>query len=126
MKKKMGRPTKDIDPVQFEKLCEMMCTKKEIASFFNLSEDTIERWCKKTYKQTFAVTYDQKSDKGRIAIRRVQLQKAKEGNITMLIWLGKQWLGQSEKVEEKVTQEVKQEITYTTEWASKLPDEGNA
>ena len=120
---KMGRPTKNIDQKEFEKLCSFFCTKREIASFFEVSEDTIERWCKKTYKQTFAVTYDQKSDGGRISIRRAQFQKALSGNIALLIWLGKQYLGQAEKIEEKSAQEIKTEVTYIAEWGTQLPND---
>lgn len=116
MKKKMGRPRIEIDREDFEKLCGFMCTKREISSWFNVSDDTIERWCKKTYGQTFAVIYEQKADQGRISLRRTQFKKALDGNIPLLIWLGKQYLGQAEKVEEKVEQEVKQEITYVAEW----------
>ena len=51
----VARPRKEIDQAEFEKLCALQCTKAEIAGFFNLSEDTVERWCKRTYKESFAV-----------------------------------------------------------------------
>ncbi|HLC04806.1 MAG TPA: hypothetical protein VJK02_17360 [Anaerolineales bacterium] len=34
-----------------------------------------------------------------MSLRRLQLAKAKRGNVVMLIWLGKQFLGQSDKRE---------------------------
>lgn len=37
---------------------------------------------------------------GKISLRRYQFSSAKKGNTAMLIWLGKQYLNQSEKVEQ--------------------------
>lgn len=94
---KMGRPMVKISKEDFEKLCSMQCTLVEIAGFFDCSEDTIENWCKKTYRgQTFSEVYKRKSAKGKISVRRKQFQVADQGNATMLIWLGKQYLGQKE------------------------------
>jgi len=94
---KIGRPEVKIEKEDFEKLCSMQCTLVEIAGFFDCSEDTIENWCKKTYRgQTFSEVYKRKSAKGKISVRRKQFQVADAGNATMLIWLGKQYLGQRE------------------------------
>lgn len=95
-KKKMGRPKIEIDQDKFEKLCYLQCTLVEIAGFFDCSEDTIERWCKRTYEETFAEIYKKKSQGGRMSLRRHQFRVAEKGNVTMLIWLGKQYLGQKE------------------------------
>lgn len=42
----------------------------------------------------------------RTSLRRMQWSKAKEGNVTMMIWLGKQVLGQKDRVEETLRSEV--------------------
>ena len=99
---KMGRPEIQIQKEDFEKLCKMQCTLVEIAGFFDCSEDTIERWCKKNYKgRTFADVYKKKSASGKISLRRKQFQTAiDEGNVPMLIWLGKQYLDQKEPKQE--------------------------
>jgi len=91
----MPRPRKEIDSAQFEKLCGLQCTLAEISGFFDCSEDTVERWCKRTYKTGFAETYKKKSGVGKISLRRYQFKLA-EHNATMAIWLGKQWLGQTD------------------------------
>ena len=75
---KMGRPRIEIDQNQFEKLCSIMCTKQEIAGWFNVSEDTLERWCKRTFGQTFAVISEQKRQAGRISLRRAGFQLAQK------------------------------------------------
>jgi hypothetical protein len=94
-KKKMGRPPKQIDKEQFEKLCGLQCTEEEIAGWFKCSVDTVERWCKKEYQITFAEVYRKASADGKITLRRYQLQLAKT-NGSVAIWLGKVWLGQRE------------------------------
>ena len=96
---KMGRPTIEIKEDQFESLCGLQCTLTEIAGFFKCSEDTIENWCKKTYKATFSECYKKYSQGGKISLRREQWKLAQRGNSSMLIWLGKQWLGHTDKVE---------------------------
>lgn len=93
-------PAKDkIIKDTFEKLCGMWCTLVEIADFFGVSEDTVESWCKDNYGMTFSEVYKRRSSQGNISLRRWQLKSAEKGNVTMQIWLGKQHLGQKEKVE---------------------------
>jgi hypothetical protein len=97
--KKMGRPVVEIDQFKFEKLCAIWATLSDIAGIFDCSEDTIERWCKRTYKQTFADVYKRKSAVGRVSIRRKQFEVAMAGDRSLLIWLGKQGLGQKDKMD---------------------------
>lgn len=94
----MARPRIEIDTRQFEGLCNLQCTLDEIAGFFQCSKDTIENWCKRTYKEGFSDTFKKYSQNGKISLRRYQYRMA-EKNVSMAIWLGKQWLGQTEKVE---------------------------
>lgn len=98
----MGRPRIEIDKKQFENLCGMQCTLVEIAGFFDCSDDTIENWCKREYGETFSEVYKRKSVSGKISLRRQQFQAANAGNVSMLIWLGKQYLGQKEQVEQTI------------------------
>lgn len=94
----MARPRIEIDKEQFEKLCSLQCALIEFASFFNCSEDTIERWCQREYKMSFAEVFALKRGVGKISLRRAQFRMA-ETNASMAIWLGKQYLGQTEKQE---------------------------
>lgn len=94
--KPTGRPRIEIDARQFETACAMQCTEEEIASLFDCSVATIERWCKKEYGETFAEVYKKKCERGRMSLRRNQF-KLSETNATMAIWLGKQWLGQRDR-----------------------------
>ena len=106
----MARPVIEIKKEQFESLCNLQCTLDEIAGFFKCSSDTIERWCKRTYNESFAEAYKKHSQNGRISLRREQWKLAQKGNASMLIWLGKQYLGQSEKIDANVKDVHKKEM----------------
>lgn len=101
----MARPRKEIDQEQFEKLCELQCTKLEICSWFDTTDKTIESWCKRTYGAGFSEIFKQKRGKGKIALRRAQFQLAEKGNATMLIWLGRNYLGQKDVPDESIDTE---------------------
>ena len=90
-KNKVGRPKIKIDEKILENLASILCTNEEIASFFNCSSDTLTR--------NFAESLKKGRDKGKMSLRRMQFEKAQTGNATMLIWLGKQLLGQKDKIE---------------------------
>lgn len=94
----MARPRIEIDKDIFEKLCALLCTEEEIASFFNVSIDTLNRWCKRVYSKSFAEVYIYKSAGGKIALRRYQMRLA-EKHPAMAIFLGKQYLGQDDDKE---------------------------
>lgn len=93
-----GRPSKEIDQTQFEGLCALQCTLEEIAGFFHCSEDTVERWCKRTYNENFAETYKKHSAKGKMSLRRAQFRLA-EKSASMAIFLGKNYLGQRDNMD---------------------------
>ena len=94
----MGRTQIQIDSTLFEKLCGLQCTLEEISGVLGCSEDTVERWCKRTYSQTFAEAYKKHSAGGKMSLRRYQFELAKK-NASMAIWLGKQYLGQRDVVQ---------------------------
>ena len=94
-----GRPRKEISREQFEKLCAMQCTEQEMCGFFGVCEDTLNSWCKRTYGDTFSEVYKKHSQDGKISLRRTQFKLA-EKSPAMAIWLGKQYLGQTDKIEQ--------------------------
>jgi hypothetical protein len=93
----MGRPRIPLDWDKIEKMGAIFCTAEEIAAVHGCSVDTISRRCEEVYGITFAEYLNEKQAYGRRSLRRKQYQKAvEEGDRVMLIWLGKQYLGQSE------------------------------
>lgn len=97
----MARPRKKIDQKQFENLCGLQCTLEEICGWFGVCSDTLESWCKRTYKMNFSEVFKQKRGVGKISLRRSQWRLA-EKNANMAIWLGKQYLGQRDIVEQTI------------------------
>ncbi len=88
----MARPKKyNIDTNEVEKLAGYGCTNIEIANFFGCSSDLIEK------------SYSEFLTKGRAdlkkRLRKAQIDSACAGNPTMLIWLGKQMLNQTDRQE---------------------------
>lgn len=94
----MARPRKEISQTDFEKLCGLQCSMEEIAGWFDVSPDTIERWCLREYKRNFAAVFAEKRGAGKIALRRAQFRLA-EKSAAMAIFLGKNYLGQKDSVE---------------------------
>jgi hypothetical protein len=94
---KRGPKPKQINWRQFDKMCEVQCTLIEIAAMFECSPDTIERACERDRGMKFADYYAQKSQGGKRSLRRKQYGTAMKGNVTMMIWLGKQWLEQTDR-----------------------------
>ena len=93
----MGRPKKEIDRRNFENLCGLQCTLEEICGFFDVTDKTLDKWCKRTYGKLFSEVFKEKRGMGKISLRRSQWKLA-EKNANMAIWLGKQYLEQREQV----------------------------
>jgi hypothetical protein len=117
---KPGRPRTKIDWTEFDKLCGLQCTLKEIAYFFDCSEDTIERAVKREFQRDFSDLWEEKSAAGRISLRREQFRLAQAGDRTMLIWLGKQYLGQKEIIGHDINpEEIELTVNHTVINAAK-------
>lgn len=91
----MARPQVEIDAKVFKNLCAIFCTLDEIAGVFDCSPDTIERWCKREFKMSFAEVYKKESGRGKSSLRRAQFKLA-EKSAAMAIFLGKNYLGQTD------------------------------
>ena len=89
--KKVGRPKLDIDGEQVTRLARLHCTMQEMADFFGCHRETL--------RENFSSQIDKGRSEGNISLRRKQWQMAVEkGNVVMLIWLGKQMLGQRNEI----------------------------
>lgn len=92
----MARPRKEIDREDFEKLCGLQCTESEICTWFDITTKTLQNWCKREYHEGFSQVYEKKREFGKISLRRSQFRIA-EKNAAMAIFLGKNYLGQSDE-----------------------------
>jgi hypothetical protein len=97
-----GRKEAIIDWNLVDHLLEAGCTGTEVASRIGIHPETLYRHCKKELKIDFAVYLQQKREKGDTLLREKQMSCAMKGDKTMLVWLGKQRLGQREKMDHNV------------------------
>jgi hypothetical protein len=97
---KAGRPKTQIDWKEFDKLCALHCTQIEIAEWFGCTDETIQNIVKETWGEDFSAYFKRKASRGKMSLRRKQFEKAMEGSVPLLIWMGKQCLGQKDQPEE--------------------------
>ena len=97
-----------MDKKQFEDLCALQCTKDEICAWFDFTDKTLDARVHDIYGDdvSFSDIFRQKRGKGKISLRRTQWDMAKK-NPTMALWLGKQYLGQTDQQKIDTTHEIK-------------------
>ena len=83
-----GENRRVIDPVEVEKLAKLWCSWEEMSDFFGVPANTL--------KYNFSDLVAKGRSETKQALRRAQIKLALGGNATMLIWLGKNILGQAE------------------------------
>lgn len=101
-KKKIGRPRIEIDFEVLADLCELHCTRDEICNFLKVDDETLSARIKEQGYENFSTYYKKHLGGGKVSLRRLQWRAANEGSIPMLIWLGKQVLGQKDKIEQDI------------------------
>lgn len=112
-----GRPRKEIDYDTLGKLCAIFCTGDECAEILGMSYETLNNRLREDFADAIEADPDNVPDhladgfldyfkkhsaRGRASLRKTQFKLAtddKKPNPTMLIWLGKQHLGQKDKVD---------------------------
>lgn len=109
---KGGRPLKNIDQNQFEHLCAIQCTQAEILAWFDITDKTLQRWCKRTYGAGFSEVYKAKRGKGVISVRRALFQNATQRNNVkaQIFWL-KNHGGMSDSLQVEQTMDANVETT---------------
>ena len=87
----------ELDSAKVEALAALQCTFDEIASGLGVSTDTLDR--RRKEEPDIAEAIKRGREEGTRSLRRLQWDAAQKGNVTMQIWLGKQWLRQTDKHE---------------------------
>lgn len=95
---------------QFIDLCKIQCTISEIAHFFHITIDELDKYCLKEFGVPVNIAQKEHSSEGKISLRRAQFKTAVEKNNPILqIWLGKNYLDQCEDPAKRAQEEQKQE-----------------
>lgn len=110
---KAGRPPIIIDWKKVDMYLEASCDGTEIAAHLGIHPDTLysagERegfWGEHTDYPDFSAYKAAKKAAGDALLKVQQFNTAMKGNVPMQIWLGKQRLGQKERIEEDVKETV--------------------
>jgi hypothetical protein len=98
-KPKQGRPEAVIDWKKVDSMLQAHCTGTGIASLLGVCPDTLYRTCEDKFKMTFSAYSALKKGEGKELLRQKQFSVAMNGEKSMLIWLGKQYLEQADKLE---------------------------
>lgn len=87
-----GTTKKEIDQKQFEALCGLQCTLLEICDALDVSDKTLDGWCKRTYGEHFSEVFAKRGVKGKYhceecsggLLKRMRLWLSGSGNSTSI------------------------------------------
>lgn len=100
----MGRPLADINEAELVRLASGGAKNTELANYFGVDENTIVNRFAKILTKIRSVR--------RMHLRTAQTDKALGGDVTMLIWLGKNDLDQTDRVEQQHSGGVTIKVEY--------------
>jgi len=106
----MGRPRKDLEDMEFNGWDQLdaliiWASEEYCAEKLGVSVDTLARRIKEYHDCNFAEYKAKRQEPMRINLLKKQYDVAMAGNVSMLIWLGKQHLNQSDKNQSSLTQD---------------------
>lgn len=107
----MGRPKIELDDVSvdgwefLDSLIVWSAHAEYIAEQLGISEDTLSKRIKEKHGCTFTEYRNKRKERIRINIAKKQYDEAMKGNASLLIWLGKNELGQTDKIEKSIEKE---------------------
>ena len=111
MTNKVGRPEKDFNWELIDGVLQFGANLIDCSELLKVSDDTIQRRIKKEFNCTFTEYRHKKMSKMRMKLLQKQYEVAMSGNVALLIWLGKQHLGQTDKIEQSQHQDISINIT---------------
>ncbi len=98
----MGQGVINIDWEHVGDMLMAGATGVEAAAAIGVHENTLYGRCRTDLDMDFVAFRAEKYAKGNEALRRKQYEVAMQGEKTMLVWLGKQRLGQADKVQNEI------------------------
>lgn len=107
------RKAVEIPVEQLRELAAIGCTQDEIGRVFGLSQSAISR---RLEKEPHRSAWEGGRAEGDMSLRRKQYEMAMNGNVVMLLWLGKNRLGQADKAESKIEYDSRVSVRYIAEW----------
>lgn len=118
-----GPKTTPIDWEMIARLSSIQCTQEEIAFACKMSVDSLYNRAPKEIKEKLSDYIKRNSMGGRMSLRRWQFKAAESGSHTMLIWLGKQYLGQTDQGPRTIASDTspeKAEVDQLVSWLAQI------
>ena len=103
----------EIPVEQVRELASIGCTQSELGRVFGLSQSQISR---RLSREPYRSAWEGGRAEGDMSLRRKQHELAMSGDRVMLIWLGKNRLGQADKVDSTVDDKTTTQTTYVAVW----------
>jgi hypothetical protein len=100
-----SKPMAEKELAQLISMIKIHCTRDEICSILGMSDTTLNRRIAEQGipgVSNFEALYEKHAANGKASLRRMQWKAAEDGNVTALIWLGKQVLGQTDQIKQQV------------------------
>lgn len=110
------KPKININWDEVGKLLEAGSSGVEVAAYLGFSEQALYLRCRQDLDKEFSALKQEKRARGDALLRGKQYATAMKGNVPMQIFLGKNRLGQADKVDQRMTG------TFTTETKIILPE----
>lgn len=103
---KPGKPARVFDWTKIANMFAIGCNMEEVANVEGVGSDWLRMICERDNGMTLKQFMMKHRDTGKLSLRRAQYRSAVEkGNVQMQIWLGKNWLGQTDKIEHASTEQ---------------------
>jgi len=115
----MARPEKPIDWKKVDQLLLAGCIGTEIAPHFDMHPVTFYERCQREHGLNFTAYSSLKRCQGDSLLKEKQFEKAMSGDNTLLIWLGKTRLKQTENPILHVSEDEKEENAEKGEYTQK-------
>lgn len=110
----MEVPPKEIIFDQVLYWINLQATQEEVASSFRVSVETLNARLKEHFGMSFSELKKRTDGEGKLSLRRYQFKQA-EKNATMAIFLGKNWLDQSDGRDDRATPPNDKQLTLNHE-----------
>jgi|SaaInlStandDraft_4_1057021.scaffolds.fasta_scaffold13370_2 hypothetical protein len=111
--KKANTPDTVIDWRAVDEMAQMMMSVTEIALVLGITTQTLGSYCRKELNTTTLEYIKRGREKGKMSLRRVQFKQAIEkGDRTLLIWLGKNYLGQSDNIQHQIEGDLNLKVEF--------------
>ncbi len=105
----VGRPQRQFSEKewqQFENLCRIFSTQREIIIVMDVHRDTLERLCIEKYGMGFRKFLRKGNELGKSSLRVAMMKKALGGDVKMQIHMAKQYLGHADRTKATIKQTV--------------------